>query len=615
VVNTLLVLTPVAAPNDDSITASDAPSRLLFHRPDLAAHRKQRKMARKLSEWTGHNSSAVDILAGCLAVLPEWTVEDLVTRLVSGVEAAAAADRKRVAQHRYPVEAALTLGWSLLGDGPQKRLVHILAMVGGGPLSPALLRQAAAASPGELDDVVRAGFCSADSTEHLRANSRVVAFVAAQPLQEELQERLELGLVQAVRTALLDTDHEGDQSLELAWQEAWRLCSGPQQQELRASISHRAAGLLRMRGEAEAARLEVEKALAAMAEDGACPPGLEALLLLDRATLRVEQGEVVGGLAELDAVIESLDSRVTAGDPAASGLLRRARLIRAQAAAFFMRSEDAADALQELLDAPGAADAGRTSGPAPTRRMADDPRERATLAQFEGLLMLRRGKTDDARGRLDEARRLAEAGGEGGRSERAALAVSLARAHGAGGEREEAEELLEQARVESGGDLDRKPVVTLPLVLHELGVSAASAGRLPAAATFLDEAAMLAASALPADHPTRLHITYSRGLVYLAGGQLEQARDQFERVIERADPGVRGQHYVALLARAGRAVSWYIEGAGRERLAEAELEQVREGVAGMGGPAPELLAEVARIRGRYAPERENGPGRPEPSRW
>lgn len=573
-------------------------------------------MARRLSEWTGHNRSAVDILAGCLAVLPEWTVEDLVTRLVSDVEAAAATDRRRVAQPRYPVEAALTLGWSLLEDGAQKTLVHTLAMVGGGPLAPRLLRQAAAASPGELDDVVRAGFCTADPTEHLRASSRVVAFVAAQSLSDELRERLDLGLIQAVRTALLDADHEGDPSLAMAWKKAWELCSGPEQQDLRASISHRAVGLLRMRGEAEAARHEVEKTLAAMADSGLrCQRGLEALLLLDRATLRVEQGEVIAGLAEIDAVIGQLEPQAAAGVAGADGLRRRARLIRAQAAAFFMRSPAAADALQELLETRHGTSVAVQASSAPTRRMADDPREAATLAQFEGLLMLRRGAADDALSKLDEARRLAQAGGDAGRSARAAFILSLAQARGATGGTVEAEELLEEARVESGGDLDRQPLQTLPLALHELGLAAASADRLPAAATFLDEAAMLASSTLPTGHPTRLHITYSRGLVYLAGGQLEQARDQFARVIERADPEVHGPHYVALLARAGRAVSWYIEGAGREQLAESEIEQVHTGLAGMDIAAPELLAEVARIQELYAAERENGPGRPEPPRW
>ena len=78
---------------------------MLFHRPDLAAVRKQRRLARKLSEWTGHNRTAVDILAGCLAVLSTSPVEELIERLASDVDTAiAAAPVRGVRSHRRGAE-------------------------------------------------------------------------------------------------------------------------------------------------------------------------------------------------------------------------------------------------------------------------------------------------------------------------------------------------------------------------------------------------------------------------------------------------------------------------------------------------------------------------------
>jgi len=570
----------VTLPQTETIAPSDAPGRLLFHRPDLAAQRKQRNKATQLSEWTGHNRSAIDILAGCLAVLPDYRVEDLVEHLAASVETrlreANPSQQAHFRRPAYRIEAALELGWSLLGNGRHKMLLQVLALVNGGPLSPALLCRAAAAPSGDLDEVIRAGFCSTDSRDYLAASPKVLDFLQRQQALPDERAHLQFGLVDAVRTALIDTEHEHDESLELAYHTCWELCAELNRQDLRASLTHRMVGLLRMRGETESARDQAARTLAAIdGTDSPCPSDLLLLLRIDRAILQLEAGEVQAGLAALDTLLADLEA-ATDADAASLLLLRRVRLIHSQARAFFLRDDDAEQAVGDL-------------------RTESENTDNPSLSQLEGLLLLRRGAAKDAQSKLKEAYASGDDEAQVGSAQRAAFALSLAQACSASGRSSEAAELLEQARVLSGGDLDRRPLATLPLVLHELGVLAADEHRLAVAGTFFDEAAMLAESTLPAAHPTRLQITYSRGLVHLAHNDFRQATSRFEKVIARADPDLPGQLHVELLARCARVLAWSIEGPDKSPLANEENKVIGEILEQLPGDTSALREELQRI--------------------
>jgi len=574
----------VPSPEAETIDPSDAPSRLLFHRPDLAAQRKQRRKATQLSKWTGHNRSAVDILAGCLAMLPDYSVETLVEHLAASVEerlrAADPSQQERFSRPEYRVEAALALGWSLLRDPRQKALLKILALVDGGPLSPALLEKAAAAAAGELDQLIRAGFCSTDARHYLGSSATVVDFLQRQEQAPEERERLQFGLIEAVRALLVDAEREHDESLELAYRTCWQLCEQPDRQDLRASLTHRMTELLRMRGETEAARKEAARNLAASNGTGvSCRSDLQLLLRIDRAILEVEAGHIQDGLTALDTLIDECEAQAD-DDADRAELLGRAQLVRNQARAFFLHAADTEAAVRDLHSDPVNA-------------------EQASVCQLEGLLLLRRGAHEEARETLQEAHALANRDEPLGSTARAAFALSLAQALSAVGRSAEATGLLEEARVLSGGDLDRQPQATLPLVLHELGILAAGEDRFAAAGTFLDEAAMLAASTLPAAHPTRLQITYSRGLVHLAYNDTRQAISQFEKVIARAKPNLPGQLHVALMARCARALAWSIEGRSKGTLAIEEFRVIRESLEHFPGDTTALAEELQRIEERF----------------
>ncbi len=572
-----------------SISPTDAPSRLLFHRPDLVARRKQRKMAKKLSAWAGHTRSVVDVLAGCLAVLQDSSVEALVERLASSVEEAAnhASDeeRERIASRAYRIETAFNLGWSLLDEGPTRDALRVLALAGGGPLTRALLHEAAGADSATLDRALLAGFCFSDARDNITTDTPLVHYILKEHTDETQRERLRRRLLEAFHSALLDPLYEGADALEEAWEPCWALCSLPKERIVHASITHRWVQRLRGRGELGRALRLVEaqrRALRGCEDDGDSASNSATaeflwLLTLDEAVLRIESGDVQSGLAHLEELISDPCDAQGGDSGIAPRWRRRAQLIRAQARAFYMRDKPAEDSLPELL-------------------VLDETSEAMHLT-CTGVTLLGQGSYEQAEQNLIAARNHWNEG-QPAQGSWIELSIALAQAQAQGGHIDDARKNLDAARIASGGDLDRRQLSSLPLALHELGLLAARQGNVSAAGTYLDEAAMLATNSLHPGHPTRLLITYHRGLVHLARGDLRQAESQFARVVEQCESSLRAQQYVVVLARCARAICWCVGTEDRRAKARGELREIRTALDDLPGEG-EMHREVEFIIESY----------------
>ena len=533
------------------------------------AHRKQRKMAKKLSAWAGHTRCVVDVLAGCLAVLPDSSVEALVERLASKVEEAArhASDEERehIASRAYRIETAFNLGWTLLADGPPRDALRVLALAGGGPLTRTLLHEATGADSAALDRALLAGFCFSDARDNISTDTPLVHYILEQHTDETQREHLRRRLLEAFHKALLQPLLEGADALEEAWEPCWALCSLPEERVIHASITHRWVQRLRGRGELGRALLLVEAQRQALREcgenddddNGSNSPAAEFLWLLklDEAILRIESGDVQRGLSHLEELVSNArDSEARDSAGIAPQWRQRAQLILAQAQAFYMRDEPAKDSLPEQLA---------------RAEMSD-----AMHLTCAGVTLVGQGSYEQAQQNLIDARSHWDEG-QPAQGSWIELSIALAQAQVQSGQIEDAKKNLDAARIASGGNLDRRQLSSLPLALHELGLLEAHQEDIMGAGTYLDEAAMLATNSLHPGHPTRLLITYHRGLVHLARGDLRQAESQFARVVEHGKPSLRAPQYVVVLARCARAICWCVGTKDGRARAQGELQEIR----------------------------------------
>jgi hypothetical protein len=544
-------------------------------------------MAKKLSAWAGHTRCVVDVLAGCLAVLPDCSVEQLIERLAAAVEEAAqqssAADREHFASAAYRIETAFNLGWSLLAEGPQRDLLRVLSLAGGGPLPRSLLRQAAGADSANVDQILLSGFCSNEVRDNLSTAPALVEYILTRGLNQKSRESLRFQLLQTFHEALAEPLHDSEPCLDEAWEHCWQLCSVAEEGTLRASLIHRWGSRLRARGQQAHALEIVERHLTEMHEQGEDPsgePGMAwylGLLQLDAAILHIESGQVQKGISGLRELLarpaESQDDK----GPRTLLYRERAEVILAQAEAFYLRDSAASKSLPELL--------------------AQHAHDEAMSLTCIGLEQVRRGLDAQAQERLEQAKSLWENGQpvEGSWVE---LSIGMGQSQARAKQNESARKHLDVARVASGGDLDRRLLNTLPLSLHELGLLAADEGRLAVAGTYLDEAAMLAASSLPPGHPTRLLIAYHRGLVHLARRDLRKAESQFSRLIAQDALSLKAQQHVILLARCARVLCRCSGSEQQRKLADEELQEVRKELEKW-PDEQELHAEVELVSERY----------------
>jgi len=523
-------------------------------------------MAKKLSAWAGHTRSVVDVLAGCLAVLPDSSIEALVERLASKVERAASTasedEREYIASQAYRIETAFDLGWELLAEGPARDALRVLALAEGGPLPRGIISEAARADSAALDRVLLAGFCFTGARETISTDEPLVRYILRQHTDETQREHLRRSLLEAFHRALLDPLQDGDDPMGEAWEPCQALCSTSEERIVHASLTHRWVQRLRGRGELGRALRLVEAQCRELREgkdDDASPPrSTEArllwLLTLDEAILLIESGEVERGLAHLDQLLLILQDAENDDSSVAREWRQRAQLIRTQAQASFLRDRAARDSLPLQLD------------------LADT--RRGVHLSCAGITLLNQGAHEQAQQNLVDAREIWNEG-EPAQGSWIELSIALAQTQAQSDDLDAARNHLDAARVASGGNLDRRQLRSLPLALHELGLLAAHEGDIMAAGTYLDEAAMLATNSLPQGHPTRLLITYHRGLVHLARGDLSQAESQFSRVMDQNHLSLRAQRHAVVLARCARAICWWVGPEDKQARAREEFREIQ----------------------------------------
>jgi tetratricopeptide (TPR) repeat protein len=453
-----------------------------------------------------------------------------------------------------------------------------MLLAAGRPLPRSLVQEAARTGPSTVDDVVWAGFGTLDEAAVLHVSEEALAHVAEQADASAGAADRSLRFVLAVRKHVQEAPPDQVEPEGVA-ELACELAERHSQAALVVSLCHRMAERLRRRGAVESAFRWIERGELRFAEPESGAEPLRGLLDLDRGALSLQAGDARGALLALDRAQAALQTAEQAAAPGATAALARARMMRGQA---LLLGGDLGAAGSELLAAEQAAtpsDAG--SEPAAEAGSPGDDRggraARAVAALSLAAALLGRGEVSAAVQRLRTAREdWEEAMGEED-ADGAAFSLALAQALRAAGRSTELEEPLERARVLAGGDMDRLPRALLPMVLHDLGVAHADRGEMAAAATLLDEAAMMAMSLLPSTHPGRARIAYTRGLLYLAEGKQDRAQAQFERAMDPRMGAPPPEHPDVAMVKAAQAWARSREGAHRYVEAEAMLREA-EGV-------------------------------------
>jgi tetratricopeptide (TPR) repeat protein len=536
-----------------TIDSREASGRLLVRRPDLSAHRSQRRRARELVESIGLDAAATDVLAGWLGIQLDSDVGDLELVLSDRVQvrlaALSRAARRSASSEQARAREALQLGWDQLLDDDGRRAVRVVAAAGD-LLLPASLHQATIGSAEGLEAALAAGF-----VQRAGAEGGLWAWptgAASDPTFAGAAESLRLELARAA----LRAEHWNLADATVDALSEW-LEAAPMH---RASLRHRACDAARREGRNSAARTHQLRGLEALEVPGLDAAALRGLLLLDGGLIALQEGSVAEARLGFAEAVSSLEA---AQDEGVGPVLRHARLALAQATALGSELAAAESPLREGVEA---SESGEGLDP-------DTPALAAGLAVARmnlGGILLGRGEVSAALRLLREAwddwQDLADDDDPDGAS------FVLALAHGlrAAGRGPELDEPLEQARVLSGGDMDRSMRATLPQSLHDLGVAAGDRGEWGAAATLVDEASMMAMSLLPLGHPDRARFAYTRGLIYLAQGDVSAARRQQEKaldlLVDDQAPAVKE------LVRAALAWTRAREGAHRHGDAREELQ-------------------------------------------
>jgi tetratricopeptide (TPR) repeat protein len=324
---------------------------------------------------------------------------------------------------------------------------------------------------------------------------------------------------------------------------------------------------------------------------------------VDRGLLALGEGDTGVAIEHFEAAVEELELADQDERPGAAEALERARLCLGETLAASGQLSRAEGELQEVVRLLqrrcNEAVAAPTDGPASGLHAARLRGLRSSLAHaFRALghVLLMRGDISGALVHLHEAREdwLDLAGDQD--ADGAAFALALAGALRAAGRFSEVEEPLEAARILAGGDMDRPALGSLPIALHDLGVAAGDRGDHASAATLLDEAVMLASSLLGRKDPLLARINYTRGLLYLAEGELGRAEDKFESVLEW-DLGSDDQaEALRALARAAMAWTRSREGAHRHHEAELILADAEDALAASRGVASTTAAHIRILR-------------------
>jgi tetratricopeptide (TPR) repeat protein len=535
----------------------EASGKLLARRPDLSAHRSQRRRARELVESVGNDAAATEVLAGWLGLQLDSDVGDLELVLSDRVQVRLASlsreERRDGSTEEARAREALRLGWDQLLDDAARRAVRVVAAAGD-HLLPSVLHRAVVDDDEALAAARAAGFVLRPGDDDTLWAWPGVA--AVDPLFAPAAPELRVAFAGAALS--LDAFPLDDDGVEVVatWLEGAPLH--------RASLHHRACEAARRAGRTGAARAQQIRGIEALSAAEQPPAALRGLLLMDGGLIALQEGVVPEARVAFAEAVASLE---TAHDDGAAPVLEHARLALAQATALG----------SELAAAEGLFRAGIDAVEARGDLDPEDPTQRALAAGLAvarmnlGGILLGRGDVSAALRLLREAWEDWEDLAEPDDPDGASFTLALAQGLRAAGRGTEIDEPLERARVLSGGDMDRSMRATLPQALHDLGVAAGDRGDWQAAATLVDEASMMAMSLLPQGHPDRARFAYTRGLLYLAQGDLAAARRQQEKALDLLEDGQAPA--VRELVRAALAWTRAREGAHRHPDARDDLEQ------------------------------------------
>ena len=589
----------------DKLSIREAAGRLLARRPDLASQRPQRKRARQIADSVGMRTAPVDVLSGWLGNNADLDVRDLEVALEDRVQLrlAALAPRDRIGadQPGFRARIALDLGWEVLNAHGPREILRILALVDGGPLAREVVSDAAEVGASAVEDVIWSGFVRHDEKERvLEVHGDVLEHLASQqdprPAQMDRVQRFALAVRRHLAIGRLD-----DARLDRAAGLAIDLAEREGEPGLVASLTHRQAERMRRLGRAPESRVWLDRAFAAAEQAPAGP--MRGLLEVDRGLLALREGNNADAVEHFERAVEELELADQDERPGAAEALERARLCLGEALAASGQLSRAEGELQEVVrllqrrcNESLAAAVDESDPEVHQSRLRGLRSSLAHSFRALGWVLLMRGDISGALIRLHEAREdwLDLSGPDD--PDGAAFALALAGALRAAGRFSEVEEPLEAARVLSGGDMDRPALASLPVALHDLGVAAGDRGDHAAAATLLDESVMLASSLLTRDDPLLARISYTRGLLYLAEGELGRAEDKFESVLNW-NLGVEDQaEALRALARAALAWTRSREGAHRHHEAEQILAEAEDALAASRGAASTTTAHIRILR-------------------
>ncbi len=565
------------------LTRRQTANKLLEHRPDLSVVRNQRRRARELAQSLGNRSGTIGVLAAWLAANPDSDVRDLTTaldnrlqlRLVSVPPKERTAEITEVAR----VEEAFGLGWEQLDENTAAEILLFVSLAGGLPLPQELVAELAGVDISIVEGVVEAGFALRDKADCLTIDGATLTFLESRRELPQARVKRRLKLALGIRDHAASQPHtrvELDSLAELAA----GLLRGLKQPLSLVSLCHRLAERNRRRGDYSGAMRWVERGYEAVQELGDQGLPFLGILTLDEACIIAADQSALAARPHIMRASRLLAAATKNGHPGAEQALLRARLFRAQIEC----ATQTAAPEKELRSLTGKLD------------RQQDVAARAVALQTLGSASVRRGDRKAGRKLLREARLLLEDEDADGGSGLTAMLVAEAQSLYPSANPEPIDKLLERARVLGGGDMDRPPQASLPLALHELGLAAGERGDREAAATLLDEAAMLASSLLPRSHPVRATTAYSRGLLFLSDGEYRRAEKQLDRALNGWKGAYPPEHPIHAIGRAARAWAGARSGELRPEEAAEAVDAATQALDGAEGIDPGWTAQLHAIR-------------------
>lgn len=564
-------------------TRRQTAGRLLEHRPDLSVDRTQRRRARELASALGNRAGAISVLAAWLEANADSDVRELSSALDNRLQLrlVSVPPRQRTAEvtEAARVEEAFGLGWEQLGDERAADVLLYVALAGGLALPQDLVAALVEVPRDVVDHVVDAGFAVRDEDDCLTIDGSTLTFLESRRELPQARVQRRLRLAMGIRAWAGTAPTTGPALGSLA-DLAAEVLEDLQQPYAAISLCHRMAERLRRRGDLSGAMRWVERGRTGA--QGIGDEGLPflGLLALDEACIVLHSQSTLAARPHVDRAARLLGAAVKAGHPGAQPALQRAELLRAQIEAA-TQSSAPEDELRGLL--------GKLA------REQDGP-ARAAAMQTLGSAQCRRGDRKRGRALLRESTELLEQADPRGDGGLTSMLVARAQSLHPGAPLEDVTELLERARVLGGGDMDRPAQRALPLALHELGLLAGDRGDREAAATLLDEAAMLAGSLLPRSHPVRATTAYSRSLLFLADGEYRRAEKQLERAIKGWSGAYPPEHPVHAIGKAANA--WVRAQAGELAHPDAAraVEEATAALEGSDGFDPGWIAQLHALR-------------------